>query len=129
KRELKNFTGETCLKNIEEIDAKALFEGADAGDEFCIGIVEKAMEVLGRTIAAATAMIDPQAVVLGGGVAKSGRKLIKFLRPAYERAAFGELSKTKFLIAELGPKAGIYGAAAMLIEQERDVEESLFKYL
>ena len=62
----------TILVNNEELSAKTIFDAAKEGDEVAKEIVEEFGEILGRALANITAVTDPEAIVIGGGVSKAG---------------------------------------------------------
>ncbi|MBP5135553.1 MAG: ROK family protein, partial [Paludibacteraceae bacterium] len=60
-------------------------------------------------------VIDPQAFVLGGGVAKNGEIVAQIVKENYEKYVMFALKDKVFRLAELGNDAGIYGAARMVM--------------
>lgn len=58
-------------------------------------------------------MIDPEAVVLGGGVSRAGEFLRLRVEQAFRRYAFHACRETRVCLAQLGNDAGIYGAARL----------------
>ena len=60
--------------------------------------------------------IDPEVIVVGGGVSKAGQILIDGVAKYYREAAFIACKDTPIVLASLGNDAGIYGAAKMLID-------------
>jgi glucokinase len=70
--------------------------------------------VAGALIASVAAVCDLDVVVIGGGVAKSGRVLWDPLRSAVaEHARLAYLAGLRVLPAELGDVAGLVGAARL----------------
>ena len=112
---LEYYKGETVLKK-EELTAKAIFENAEKGDELSNMIVRKSMKYLAKAMANISAVIDSEAFIIGGGVSNAGKFLIDIIKEEYEKAAFKGNRGKKILIAKLGENAGIYGAAAKLLE-------------
>ena len=93
------------------LSCKQIFDGAAAGDDKLEAVADQACDILGRGLATACALIDPEAVVLGGGVAQAGEYLRKKVQDAFDRHAFHACRGAKVLLATLGSDAGIYGAA------------------
>ena len=59
-----------AMKNIDikDINGKYIFEKAKLGDEDCIKAIDEMVEVLGEGIANICYLINPDVVVLGGGI-------------------------------------------------------------
>ena len=74
------------------------------------------MKYLAKAMANISAVIDSEAFIIGGGVSNAGKFLIDIIKEEYEKAAFKGNRGKKILIAKLGENAGIYGAAAKLLE-------------
>ena len=100
----------------ENVTAKDVFDARKAGDAAAMEIVEHFSEVLGNALAVFACVVDPEVIVVGGGVSKAGEILLEGVRKYYERDAFVACKKTPIVLASLGNDAGIYGAAKMLIE-------------
>ncbi|SDK54903.1 ROK family glucokinase [Sediminibacillus albus] len=108
---------ETFRKN-GEINAKDVFAAADSGDEAARRIVAKTADVLGFAIANAATIINPEKIVIGGGVSQAGRQLLTPLRAAFDRYALPRISEgCEFVIAQLGNDAGVLGAAYLVRQQ------------
>lgn len=76
------------------------------------------VEQLGRTLGMACAriatVVDPEAFVFGGGVSKAGTMLTDVIEKYYDQYAFK--TGAKFLLAELGNDAGIYGSVKLILD-------------
>ena len=96
-------------------DAMALAEAADAGDAVALQAFRRGATALAAMIASVAAVCDLDRVVVGGGVAKSGRTLFDPLEAAlagYARLDF--IRGLRVLPAALGGDAGLIGAAALV---------------
>ena len=98
-------------RSIQE--ARTVFEMAKVGDRACQEIIEETAEVLGRACGIFSAIVDPEVLVIGGGVSNAGEALLSPLRAAYVRRAFQPTRETQIMRATLGSEAGIYGAAKL----------------
>ena len=98
-----------------EVSAKAVFDAVKAGDGVAIEIAERFGDYLGKGLAIVAAVVNPEAFVIGGGVSKAGDILLTFVEPNFRKYAFPQCRDAKFVLAELGNDAGIYGAAALLL--------------
>lgn len=112
KKELKR---DSCLAVLDEITAKDVFDGAKAGDSYCLYIVDRFAKYLGVALANASSVVDPEAFVIGGGVSKAGDIIIKNIEKYYNDNVLYALRDKKFHLAELGNDAGIYGAVRMVL--------------
>ncbi len=104
------------LAGLGDITAKDVFDRAAMGDEAASAVADRACDYLGRGLAAACAVFDPEAVVLGGGVAKAGELLRLRVEDAFHRYAFHACRETHIRLASLGNDAGIYGCARLAME-------------
>ncbi|MBS4728759.1 ROK family protein [Mycobacterium sp. SM1] len=94
--------------------AKELAAAAAAGDPVAERAFRRGARALAATIASVAAVCDIDLVVLGGGVADSGRVLFEPLRAALpDYARLGYLAGLRVVPAELGGDAGLIGAAAL----------------
>lgn len=98
----------------QEPTGSAVIAAARSGDEVCVAIVEKAAAALGIAIANAVNLLDPDIVVLGGGVAEAGDVWLAPLRDSFARHAVSPPARvTGLAVAQLGYRAGVLGAAAL----------------
>ncbi|MCR5101936.1 MAG: ROK family glucokinase [Butyrivibrio sp.] len=116
KRVLEKSDAESRLRDLEEITAKDIFDLAKEGDELAVEATKIYGDYLGRGLAAVASTINPEIIVLGGGVSKCGEILFDLLKPSFEKYVFSGCKDCKFALAELGNDAGIYGAAKMFID-------------
>jgi glucokinase len=94
--------------------AKELADAAAAGDGLAVRAFRRGATALAAMIASVAAVCDLDLVVIGGGVAKSGRLLFDPLRAelaGYARLDF--LAGLRVVPAELGGEAGLVGAARL----------------
>lgn len=101
------------LAGLGELTAKDIFDLAAGGDEAALSVADLSCDYLGRGIAAVCAVIDPEAVVLGGGVSKAGEFLRVRVEAAFQKYAFHACRETVTRLALLGNDAGIYGCARL----------------
>lgn len=107
---------DSCLKGLQNITAKDVFDGAKANDQLCCLVVERFGKILGRALANACMVFDPEIVVIGGGVSKAGNILTDVVRKNYQKWVFSPCLDTEFVIASLGNDAGIYGSAKLALD-------------
>ena len=80
------------------------------------GRAEEFGRYLGNALAVIAGVVNPDAIVIGGGVSKAGEVLMDYIRPYYEKNVFHGSRDVKFSLATLGNDAGIYGAAKLVLD-------------
>ena len=98
-----------------EVTAKTVFDAVKADDALAKEIAERFGKYLGTALANITAVTDPQAIVIGGGVSKAGPILLTYVEKYYQRYCFKSCKNVKFALATLGNDAGIYGCAKLVL--------------
>ena len=102
-------------------DAAAVFAAAAAGEPRATRLIERMTDRLGALIAAAVQLLDPEVVVVGGGVSNAGEALLTPLRSAVGRYALGSLGDgVRIVGAALGERAGVVGAGLAAWEAAGD---------
>jgi glucokinase len=111
--------------NISNIDIDALslsdiFKKARQGDPLVKDIVEDAIEYLGVGITILVNLLNPKIIVLVGGIANEGDKLLIPVREfVFGRAMKIMLEDLQIVLGNLEGKAGVLGAAALLLYREK----------
>ena len=99
----------SLLRQAEELSARTVFAAAAQGDALARELLDRVYDLLGLTIAGGCCMVDPELVVLGGGMSKAGQVLLDGVEPRFQHHMFHACKGTKFALAQLGNDAGIYG--------------------
>jgi glucokinase len=87
----------------------------DAGDELAEELIDRAVKALGAGIASAVNLLDPEAVILGGGLGvRFGERLGPRIEKAMAKNLFSHDHPPEFLVAELGDLGGAIGAALLV---------------
>lgn len=115
KRKLAKISDETVLRKYEDLTAKDIFDEAKAGDEVALGLVDEVGELLGSTLSNIACVVNPEVIVVGGGVSKAGAILIDSIQNHFEETSFHATRDTRFEIATLGNDAGMYGSLALIV--------------
>ncbi len=102
-----------------KLTAKAVFDAVKFGDSVAIEVAEQFGQYLGKGLAAITGVVNPEVIVIGGGVSKAGEVLIDYIKPYYMQYAFRGCRDVKFSLATLGNDAGIFGAAKLILDVAR----------
>lgn len=115
---LQNTTKETVLKEVSNdspITAKDVFEAYATGDEVAEEIVNHVMRYLALVLAGVGNTLNPENIIIGGGVSNAGELLLKPLKKYFDEFAFTTVrDSTKLSIAKLGNDAGAIGAAYLV---------------
>ena len=106
----------SCLKERESLTCKDVFDGAAAGDEAAREILQRVYAYMGEFIANLCIVLNPQAVVIGGGVSKAGQTLIDGIRLHFDRYIYHASKEVEFRLASLGNDAGAYGAFKLILD-------------
>ncbi|HIS47673.1 MAG TPA: ROK family glucokinase [Candidatus Scybalocola faecigallinarum] len=106
----------TSLRELSQITAKDVLDAAKAGDAGAVSVVETMAKYLGSALAAICAVVNPEMIVIGGGVSKAGQYLIDKIQEAFIPKAFHALRDTQFALATLGNDAGMVGAARLVLQ-------------
>ncbi len=101
-----------------QLTAKAVFDSARQGNPAAVKAVELESERIAHTVAAAAAVLDPDLVVLGGGV---GHSVDLLLRPVRENLRALTPLRPKIVPGRLGEDAVLLGAVATALGTARDV--------
>ena len=99
----------------EEIDGRAVTEAALAGDAPAAEAVATIGRRLGAALSGLANIFEPDVIVIGGGVMAAGDLLLEPAREGLRERALPPQHGTPVAAAELGPEAGMIGAATMAI--------------
>ena len=100
----------------EELTAKDIFDVAKEGDRIANEVVENVCRLLASALAKICVVVDPEAVLIGGGVSKAGQILLDAIVEPFQGMAFHACKDTKILLASLGNDAGIYGGVRLILD-------------
>jgi predicted NBD/HSP70 family sugar kinase len=96
--------------------AREVFELAEEGNEAANAIVERVARHIGVAIATVCAIIDPELVVLGGGIGSNAALLSPVRSTVAELAPIPARIETSLL----GDEASLHGAIAIALRQARE---------
>jgi glucokinase len=97
-----------------ELTAEIIFQAEKKGDALASRVIDQACSYLGAGIASAVNLINPQVVVIGGGVSQGGMAFIRRIEKEVRSRAFPSATKKlKVVKARLGNDAGFIGAATL----------------
>lgn len=108
---------ESVLRSMENVTAKDVFDAYKDGDALAAKVVDQFARYLGNALAIFSCVADPDVIVIGGGVSKTGQVLIDCVEKYFRQYAFTACKDTKIKLATLGNDAGIYGAAKLILSK------------
>lgn len=120
RKEVKDGRKTVLFKLMKQHDRPRLTSGIweralDAEDELAEELIERAITALGAGIASAVNLLDPEAVILGGGLGvRFGERLGPRIEKAMAKSLFGRDHPPEFLVAELGDLGGAIGASLLV---------------
>lgn len=96
----------------QTITSKLVFEAANKGDKLAENVVDKVSFYLGFALANLANGLNPEKIIIGGGVSKAGDILLAPLKNQFSRFAFPRVAQgVELSIATLGNDAGVIGGA------------------
>ena len=96
------------------ITGRIVFDLAKQGDPIALSVYERYTTYLAIAVNTITSFLDPQMVVLGGGVSHAGQFLLDgIIRKMPDYLMFKTLPYPTIALATLGNDAGIIGAAML----------------
>ena len=107
--------GASALTGEENLSAKTVMDAAKKGDTIALAVYEEVCKYLGEALSGVCAVVDPQVVVIGGGVSAAGDFLISGIKKYFNASAFHALKDKPILRAKLGNDGGIYGAVRLVL--------------
>ena len=119
KKHLAAYPGKSPLEQVQTLRCKDVFDAAAAGDASAQQILEQVYEYMGRLLANVCNTLDPEVVVLGGGVSRAGQPLLEGAYRYFQKYVYHGSAETRFAMATLGNDAGVYGAFKLVLDAQR----------
>lgn len=106
--------------NIDSLEARDIFDLAKAGDKFCTDIVDWFCEYMAEGVGMLLNILNPEIIIFSGGVARAGDILLDGVKKNLAKYALGmTMENLKFAFGELNEEAGIKGAAALVMNENK----------
>ena len=91
-----------------------MIDAAREGDPVAVRVYSEYISYLAQAVASVVNLLDPEVVVIGGGVSKAGDFLMDPLRKEYPKyVIFNDQPMPEIKLAVLGSRAGMIGAAML----------------
>jgi len=98
-------------KDIKDINGEKIFELARSGDKICQTAIDQMCDYLAQGISNICYVINPDAVILGGGITAQGKYLYDILDKKMDKYLIESIRQnTELLFAKNGNQAGMLGA-------------------
>ena len=110
---LKSHDDNSSLRDLKTFTTKDVFDHAKAGDEVSLKIIGDIYFRFGKMLAVITSAIDPEVIIISGGVSNAGDLLLDIIREGFNEVAF---KNTEILISEMKEKATVYGAMKIVAD-------------
>ena len=117
KRHLAATEAPSALRSIPSLTCKDVFDAAKAKDAEAEKILDQVYRYLGEFLANVACVVNPEVIVLGGGVSKAGQPLLDGAKKYFDQYVFHAAKDVRFELAQLGNDAGAYGAFKLILDQ------------
>lgn len=97
--------------DFERLSVKAVFDAARQGDPIGLKVLDRVSFYLARSASILSVTLDPEIIIIGGGIAKAGNILIDHIKTHYQKESRFSTGDIPFVLAKTGNDAGIIGAA------------------
>ncbi|MBQ8990217.1 MAG: ROK family protein [Prevotella sp.] len=116
----------SLMRSLEKLSPRTIAECCDQGDEMAIEVFHQTGYMLGIGLANYASIVDPEAIILTGGISHAGKWLVDSLYDSFESHVFGNLrGKVKIITSKLNDRErDVLGASALAWSVP---EYSLFK--
>jgi len=104
--------GSLARGQMDRVDGKVVIDAAKTGDPTAMDIFDRYVDQLSTALSSYAVLLDPEVMVLGGGVSHAGEFLLEPLRQRVKEKSFFHYTH-KIVAAEMGNDAGIIGAALL----------------
>lgn len=102
------------IKEQRSLTAKDVIDAAKAGDHGAASVIQQAAYYLGLGLGQAASLLNPEKIVIGGGVSAAGEYLLAPVRESFQRYCYHHAAHCELLCAQLGNDAGMIGAAWLI---------------
>ena len=105
----------SLMRGEEYLTPKKISQFCDAGDKLAIEVFRRTGEVLGLGLANYASLVNPEALIFTGGIARAGKWLLEPAKKSFEEHVFHNIQgKVKFLQSELGEsERNVLGASVL----------------
>ena len=106
----------SLLRSKDPLTCKDVFDAAGENDPLALQVLEQVYDYMGQFLADIGSTLDPEVIVIGGGVSRAGQPLLDGARRYFDRYIFHASADIRFALATLGNDAGAYGAFKLILD-------------
>jgi len=117
---------EDFRNNGENYDFKQIFALAEEGNTDAISVCNSCMDVWAAAIITYIHAYDPEVVILGGGIMKSSKIIIPYLKSKVDQLAWCPSGKVELLVARLGDNSALLGIEYGLTIKNCKLHEKIY---
>ena len=115
-RYLQSHDAPSSLRALEKLTCKDVFDAAAAGDAVANEILDIVYQNMAEFLGNLCVTVDPDVVVIGGGVSKAGKPLLDGIRKYLPQYQIHATRNVELSLATLGNDAGAYGACKLVLD-------------
>lgn len=109
---------ETARNHPDSITAESIYDFVRKGDKLAVEVHHLSCRMLARAIGLVMNLLAPEVIVLCGGVMKSGEDILPEILEMLPRFSIDTIHRRcRVILGELGPDAGVIGAAVYALRQ------------
>ncbi|MRX71485.1 ROK family protein [Bacillus lacus] len=102
--------------NLEKVSGKVIHQAALAGDALAMEVLENSGRYLGASIANLINVLNPERIIIGGGISRAGAYILDpIIKVVEQRALNAEAKKTSIVQSKLKDKATLIGAVTLVL--------------
>ncbi len=107
---------EPSVLDGDKLTAKAIFDAGRDGDPVAKAVLNRYFDIMGWFLSIICCIVNPDVIVLGGGVSRAGQMLIDGIAEPMRKHTFAPCRNVRLAIARLENDAGIYGAFKLALQ-------------
>ena len=109
----------SSLRTLEKLTCKEVFDAGANGDAAAMEILDIVYQNLAEFLGNLCVTVDPDVVVIGGGVSKAGQPLLDGIRKYLPQYQIHATRNVELSLATLGNDAGAYGACKLVLDASK----------
>ncbi|MBR1686963.1 MAG: ROK family protein [Prevotella sp.] len=116
----------SLMRDLDHLSPRTIVDCCEQGDEMAIEVFRRTGEYFGRGLATYASIIDPEAIIIAGGISKAGKWLMEPTEESFNRHVFRNIrGKVRLIVSSLNDRErDVLGASALAWDVK---EYSLFK--
>lgn len=104
--------------DFSRITGELIYEAAVSGDTMCQNILAQAGRYLGIGVTNLIHIVNPQRIIIGGGLSNAGEFLLQNLKETIrQRGLTSSAKETELMLSKFGEDASVMGAVALILSE------------